>query len=306
MPVLVEFQTLLVRRERLDAAPADVRARVTAAAHRGLEDGALAAFAFQHAGGRSAALLALAEAGLELDSVAQPDEPGEVAVVGQRSGPFGWWPWLELGVVPGPGGPPVLAARLAGDPRQAPTAPEGWVHEGSPTSQVGLCTLPLADRPLRHLRREAGADLYRDRFTGEEVRLARSHPPLGLTVETGAGASHPLQVEVARRWPEIEIGLMFRERLAPDGGMLFRFGAPLAHGFWMKNTLVPLDLLFLDAAGRVVNVVERLAPLTTTRACSAGPVADVLEVPGGWCAAHGVAAGDRVRVGAALGPEVAT
>ena len=56
---------------------------------------------------------------------------------------------------------------------------------------------------------------------------------------------------------------MFRERLPEDGGMLFRFGAPRVHGFWMKNTLLPLDLLFIDEAGLVVHVAERTVPLTT-------------------------------------------
>jgi uncharacterized membrane protein (UPF0127 family) len=88
---------------------------------------------------------------------------------------------------------------------------------------------------------------------------------------------------------------MFRERLPEDGGMLFRFGAPRAHGFWMKNTLLQFHLLFIDEAGLVVHVAERTVPLTTSQVLSGGPVLEVLEVAGGWCAAHGVAAGDRVR-----------
>ncbi len=297
MPVLVEFQTLLLRREALEAAPAGTRARVAGCALHVVDDGALVGFAVDRAPRRAAALAALEEVGLELDSVAQPDEPGEVAVVGSRSGPFGWWPWLELGIVPSPDGQPVLAARLAGDTRRELTVPEGWAFEGSGTSQTTLCELGLPDRPLRHQRREADADLYLDRLTGEEVRLPRRNPPTAVTVATRAGPSHRLTVELVDRWEEIEVGLMFRERLPDDGGMLFRFGAPRAHGFWMKNTLLPLDLLFIDEAGRVVNVAERTTPLSTSRVLSAGPVVEVLEVAGGWCAAHGVAAGDLVRVG---------
>lgn len=296
MPVLVEFQTLLVRREVLEAAPSRARTRAAAHAVHLLDDGALVGFAFDRPAGRGAALAALEEAGLGLDALANPEEPGEVALVGQRSGPFGWWPWLELGLLPAPGGEPVLAARLAGDPRREVALPEGWTHGGSATRRAGLCALGLTDRPLRFLRREADADFFLDRLTGEEVRLPRSHPPAALAVTTRAGATHHLTVEVAERWPEIEVGLMFRDGLPPDGGMLFRFGAAREHGFWMKNTLVPLDLLFLDEGGWVARVAERTTPLTTTRVLSGGPVAAVLEVAGGWCAAHGVAAGDRVRV----------
>jgi hypothetical protein len=296
MPVLVEFQTLLVRREALEAAPSGARARAVANAVHLLDDGALVGFAFDRPAGRGAALAALEEAGLGLDAGAGSEEPGEVALVGQRSGPFGWWPWLELGLLPAPGGERVLAARRAGDPRRELVLPEGWSHEGSATRRAGLCALGLPDRPLCHLQREDGADLYLDRFTGEEVRLARSRPPVALAIATRAGASHHLVVEVAERWPEIEVGLMFREGIPTDGGMLFRFGEVREHGFWMKNTRVPLDLLFLDEGGWVARVAERATPLTTTRVRSGGPVAAVLEVAGGWCAAHGVAAGDRVQV----------
>jgi len=295
MPVLVEFQTLLVRREALDAAPAATRDRVAGCAVHVLDDGALVGFAVDRAARRSAALAALAAAGLELDAVDRPEEPGEVALVGSHSGPFGWWPWLELGALPAPGGQPVLAARLAGDARRELTLPEGWAFEGSGASQAEVCALGMPDRPLRHVRREAGADLYLDRFTGEEVRLARRNDPSPLTVVTRAGARHALTVELVDRWEEIEVGLMFRERLAEGGGMLFRFGAPRAHGFWMKNTLLPLDLLFVDEGGVVVHVAERTVPLTTSRVLSGGPVLEVLEVSGGWCSAHGVAAGDRVH-----------
>ena len=295
MPVLVEFQTLLVRREALDAAPEGTRDRVAGCAVHVLDDGALVGFAVDRAARRSAALGALELAGLELDAVDRPEEPGEVAVVGSHSGPFGWWPWLELGVVPAPGGEPVLAARLAGDARRELTLPAGWTFKGSGASQAAPCALGLPDRPLRHVRREAGADLYLDRLTGEEVRLARRNRPAPVTVTTRSGAVHLLTVELVDRWEEIEVGLMFRERLPQDGGMLFRFGAPRAHGFWMKNTLLPLDLLFIDEAGLVVHVAERTVPLTTSRVLSGGPVLEVLEVAGGWCEGHGVAAGDRVR-----------
>jgi uncharacterized membrane protein (UPF0127 family) len=88
---------------------------------------------------------------------------------------------------------------------------------------------------------------------------------------------------------------MFRERLDDGEGMLFVFEEEADHRFWMKNTLVSLDMIFIDSAGRVVGVVERAAP-GTLEPRSAGASRSVLEVPGGWAAARGIARGDRVTV----------
>lgn len=87
-----------------------------------------------------------------------------------------------------------------------------------------------------------------------------------------------------------------RDSLGPGCGMLFRFEAPEPHGFWMKNTHMPLDILFVDAGGTVLNVAEQAEPLRLKMHCSAGPVTEVLEVPGGWSAAHGVGAGAQLSV----------
>ena len=88
---------------------------------------------------------------------------------------------------------------------------------------------------------------------------------------------------------------MQREQLAPDAGMLFLFDETEDHSFWMKDTLIPLDMIFVDEGGRVVGVVERAEPLTLSPREVGAPSRYVLEVNGGWAAAHGVAAGDRVR-----------
>ncbi len=104
-----------------------------------------------------------------------------------------------------------------------------------------------------------------------------------------------MAVEVVRTPAEVERGLMFRERLAPDAGMLFVFPETSVHTFWMKNTLIPLDMIFADADGVVVGIVEDAEPLTTTPRQVGAPSRYVLEVNGGWSAAHGVARGDRMR-----------
>jgi len=89
---------------------------------------------------------------------------------------------------------------------------------------------------------------------------------------------------------------MFRERLGADDGMLFVFPASADHAFWMKNTLIPLDMIFVGEDGVVVGVVAGAEPLSTTPRQVGAPSRYVLEVNGGWCAAHGVARGDRLRL----------
>ena len=117
-----------------------------------------------------------------------------------------------------------------------------------------------------------------------------------VVIETAAGARLPVNVEVARTDAERARGLMFRRALAPDAGMIFLFEESAEHGFWMQNTLIPLDMIFIDDGGRIVGIVERAAPLTTTLRTVGVPSRYVLEVNGGWSASHGVARGDRVRV----------
>ncbi len=120
-------------------------------------------------------------------------------------------------------------------------------------------------------------------------------PPARVVIETAAGQSHGVTVELARTELERMRGLMQRERLAPDAGMLFVFDESEDHSFWMKDTLIPLDMIFVDEGGRVVGVVERAEPRTLSPRAVGVPSRYVLEVNGGWAAAHGVRPGDRVR-----------
>jgi uncharacterized membrane protein (UPF0127 family) len=120
-------------------------------------------------------------------------------------------------------------------------------------------------------------------------------PPARVVIETAAGQRHTVAVEVARTEAELTRGLMHRERLAPDAGMLFVFDASEVHSFWMKDTLIPLDMMFIDEGGRIVGVVERAEPRTLSLRSVDAPSRYVLEVNGGWSAAHGVRAGDHVR-----------
>ncbi len=116
-----------------------------------------------------------------------------------------------------------------------------------------------------------------------------------VVVETRSGARHVVAVELARTDAERARGLMHRTSLAPDAGMLFLFDETAEHAFWMKNTLIPLDLIFLAEDGRVTGIVARAVPGDLSPRSAGGPSRFVLEVNGGWAETHGVAAGDRVR-----------
>jgi len=120
-----------------------------------------------------------------------------------------------------------------------------------------------------------------------------SEPEVILT--TRAGDQH-VKVEVARSDPEREHGLMYRQKLEPGRGMIFLFEHPQHLTFWMKNTYIPLDMIFIGADKRVVYVEENAEPLTTQ---ARGPADEdsqfVLEVPGGWARAHGVERGVAVK-----------
>ena len=123
-------------------------------------------------------------------------------------------------------------------------------------------------------------------------------PPAGaqprVVVETASGA-HAVRVEVVRSDEERARGLMNRTKLDADAGMLFVFEESDDHSFWMKNTFLPLDMIFVDEAGRVAGVIERAEPLTLQSRTLGKASRYVLEVNGGWAEAHGVAPGDRVR-----------
>ncbi len=115
-----------------------------------------------------------------------------------------------------------------------------------------------------------------------------------LDIQTARGDFH-FTVEIADNDRARERGLMFRRSLAADRGMLFDFRVPQQVAFWMKNTLIPLDMLFIGADGRVVSIASNAAPLSLTPIPSGGEVLGVLELRGGRAAEIGAIPGDRVR-----------
>ncbi|WP_411818142.1 DUF192 domain-containing protein [Hyphococcus sp. DH-69] len=116
-----------------------------------------------------------------------------------------------------------------------------------------------------------------------------------LVIETASGDEHQFYVELADDPEERRTGLMYRTEMAEDAGMLFDFETVQPISMWMKNTLIPLDMAFIDEEG----VIRRIAPMTTPKSLvsvsSGTPVLSVLEVNGGTFEKLGIKAGDRVR-----------
>ncbi len=132
-----------------------------------------------------------------------------------------------------------------------------------------------------------------------ETSAAATHPVSGLpviplTVRSG-DTIHKFTVEVAATIAEQQRGLMFRTELGPNEGMVFPYPAPRQLGFWMKNTPLPLDIIFIDADRRVLNIAAMTTPYSTDSVYSDGPAMAVLEIPGGRAAALGIEKGDSVE-----------
>jgi uncharacterized protein len=130
---------------------------------------------------------------------------------------------------------------------------------------------------------------------GALCAVAAACTPRPQVVIHATHADVRVQVEVADTPDTRARGLMYRRDLAADAGMLFIFPNESVQRFWMKNTPLPLDMLFIDAAHRIVGIVADTRPFTTNPLGVETPSQYVLEVHGGFCAAHGLATGDRVE-----------
>ena len=116
------------------------------------------------------------------------------------------------------------------------------------------------------------------------------------SIETITIAGHPFTAELAISQAEQERGLMFRTSLPSDRAMLFVFDPPQEVQFWMKNTLIPLDMIFVRADGIIAGIKQDAKPESLDIIPSPEPVADVIEVAGGTARALGVHVGDYVAV----------
>ncbi len=124
------------------------------------------------------------------------------------------------------------------------------------------------------------------------VAKARVEP---LQVVGAQGKTANFQVEFVDTPKSRERGLMHRKSLAPNAGMLFDFKTERPVAFWMKNTFIPLDLIYIRADGRILSITRNARPHDLSPLPSGGPVRAVLEIPGGRAAQLDIWPGDRVR-----------
>ncbi len=112
--------------------------------------------------------------------------------------------------------------------------------------------------------------------------------------ESTNAAIRMIQIEIADNDAERTQGLMYRHYMPENDGMLFIFGKEEVQAFWMKNTFIPLDMVFADKSGKIVSIYPDAQPLTETTITSGKPAKYVVEVNGGFCAANGVDVGDKI------------
>jgi uncharacterized membrane protein (UPF0127 family) len=110
-----------------------------------------------------------------------------------------------------------------------------------------------------------------------------------------ANGDYPFTIEIADTPQEQQRGLMYRQDLAPDAGMLFDYGTERKVSFWMQNTYIPLDMVFIGADGTVKHIHPNARPLDPTSIPSRVPVRFVLEIPGGRAAEIGLKDGDTLE-----------
>ena len=130
---------------------------------------------------------------------------------------------------------------------------------------------------------------------GSDERLdLETLPQERIVLETHASGRHDYRAWRADNPATREGGLMYVSRLADDQAMIFVYEEPQVVSMWMKNTYLPLDMLFVDARGCIVSIAEQARPLSLTTIQSGSAVVLVVEIKGGGAAAHGAKTGDRV------------
>jgi len=126
-------------------------------------------------------------------------------------------------------------------------------------------------------------------------RTVRAVTPTVEIVGREGAVRATVRVEIADSAGKREFGLMYREHLDEDAGMIFVFAQPQHLTFWMKHTEIPLDMIFAAADRKIVGIVANATPLSERSLSVDGDSEYVLEVNGGFCARHGIKAGDVLK-----------
>ncbi|WP_424812436.1 DUF192 domain-containing protein [Roseococcus sp. YIM B11640] len=134
---------------------------------------------------------------------------------------------------------------------------------------------------------------------GARAQPGVNQPQPKLPIETLVivgrdGTRHSFNTEMALQPDQQMVGMMFRTSMAPDDGMLFDWGVARESSMWMRNTLIPLDMIFITADGRIHRIHERAVPQSLATIDSRGPVRATLEVQGGTAERLNLRVGDRV------------
>jgi uncharacterized membrane protein (UPF0127 family) len=132
-------------------------------------------------------------------------------------------------------------------------------------------------------------------FLADQGCQKETSGPPQVVLQGANGKEIFVKVEIASQPQERERGLMFRKELAENAGMLFVYQAEAPLSFWMKNTYLPLDMIFINDSMRIVGVVENATPLTLEPRSVDTPARYVLEVNGFFMRRHGILQGSRVR-----------
>lgn len=157
-----------------------------------------------------------------------------------------------------------------------------WIKEGFQLPLLAKCS---------HWAMAAGFGLVMVAVSANAQERAQKLP----TITLGVGI-HNIKAELAQTPQEHEIGLMFRNSMGTNEGMIFVFERPGQQCFWMKNTMIPLAIAFVADDGSIVNLDE-MKPQTLSSHCSNKPVRFVLEMNAGWFTKRGIKSGDKLRGG---------
>ncbi|WP_440410509.1 DUF192 domain-containing protein [Neorhizobium petrolearium] len=131
-------------------------------------------------------------------------------------------------------------------------------------------------------------------LAGAAIAQEMTFPRDELSIRTVGGESHRLSIELAVTDAQRQHGLMYRKEMAPDHGMLFDFGQARRVSMWMENTVLALDMLFIQGDGTISHIKENAVPFSRDIIDSQGPVKFVLEVNAGRAKALGIKVGDKV------------
>lgn len=184
-----------------------------------------------------------------------------------------------------PAAPPISEPA----PAVGGSTPSGGGPSSEPTASApnpsGVCTVPFATAPVASAATQCPKD------PSGNLTL-----PMGRVTFTDAPGAPVVDVELARDDRSRERGLMYRTSMPENAGMLFSWPDERIRSFWMQNTCIPLDLLYITKDGTISGILEQVPTLNQAPRRIACPVAHVLELNAGWARSHGVAPGMKVKI----------